>query len=111
MRRKEDAMAEHARGPIPGWHYGVDPWAAGLTILSIGRADHPLGDALRLEMTSSAAEPAPVHVQWYIATSVGPWALWTACEPGEVGACEAVLREVTWFGPEGAGEPLAEVRV
>ncbi len=103
-------MADDTHGPIPGWRYGVDPQAVGLTIRSLGRADHPLGEALRIELTTSAATALdPVHLQWFVATPVGPWALWTTCAPEEVADCESALRKVTWFAPDASGEPLADV--
>jgi hypothetical protein len=105
--QKGTAMDAGQHEPIPGWQYGVDPLAAGLVVRSIGRVDHQLGEALRLEL-APPGDADSVHLQWYIATSVGPWAMWTACRPDEAAAREAVLHEVTWFGTVMAGEPLAE---
>jgi hypothetical protein len=103
-------MSNELRDPIAGWHNGFDPEAAGMTVRSLDRVDHQLGEALRLELrTPGAAAGEPVHIQWYIATRMGPWAMWTACHPDEVKAREAILHEVTWFGTETVGEPLAEV--
>jgi hypothetical protein len=103
-------MSIELHDPIAGWHNGLDPEAPGMSLRSLGRVDHRLGEALRLELgTPGAADGEPVHIQWYIATRVGPWAMWTACRPDEVEGREAILHEVTWFGTEAAGEPLAEV--
>ena len=77
-------MDEGQHEPIPGWNYGFDPLAAGLVVRSIGRVDHDLGEALRLELAPPGEAEGLVHLQWYIATSVGPWALWAACRPEEV---------------------------
>jgi hypothetical protein len=101
-------MAEDQHEPIPGWQYGLDPRAAGLVVRSISRVDHQLGEALRLELTAPGDADGVVHLQWYIATSMGPWAMWTACRPEEAAQHEAVLHDVTWFGTVMAGEPLAE---
>jgi hypothetical protein len=92
---------------IPGWQYGLDPQAEGLAVRSISREQHTLGEALRIELAPLAGD-SRVHLQWYIATRVGPWAMWTACRPEDVEAREAVLRSVNWFGVKDAGEPLAE---
>jgi hypothetical protein len=101
-------MAHEAADNIPGWQYGLDPQAEGLAIRSITREQHRLGEALRLELAPMPGD-SRVHVQWYIATRVGPWAMWTACRPEDVDARETVLRGVDWFGARDPGEPLAEV--
>jgi hypothetical protein len=49
------------------WRYGVYPDAGGMKIVSLGRVDLPIGEALRLEMV--AADPGGedvVHVQLYM---------------------------------------------
>jgi hypothetical protein len=103
-------MNDLMHNPVPGWHYGLDPLVEGLAVRRMERLHHRLGDALRLELLDPAeADPDLVHLQWFIATRAGPWALWTACRPDEVAAREAVLAEVTWFGPEAVGEPLAGI--
>ena len=37
----------------------------------------------------------PLHIQYYVATGSGGWALWTSCTVDEVAAVEAVLPELT----------------
>ena len=42
-----------------------------------------------------------VHLQYYIATELGPWALWLSCPREDVADAEASLRELTPpFGEE-----------
>jgi hypothetical protein len=67
-----------------------------MRIRSLGRVDLPLGEALRLEMAS--ADPAgddTVHLQYYIATELGPWALWLSCARADLADREASLQELT----------------
>ena len=92
--------------PIPGWQYGLDPQAEGLTIRSFTRERHRLGEALRIELAPLTGD-SRVHVQWYIATRLGPWAMWTACRPQDLAAREAALHDVDWFGVRPTGAPLA----
>jgi hypothetical protein len=103
-------VTELVPNPIPGWHYGLDPDAAGLTVRSMERVHHRLGDALRLELADPLGIGVEVHLQWFIATRVGPWALWIACPPDEAAAHEAELGAVTWFGEPTGAETLAEPR-
>ena len=66
-----------------------------MRIRSLGRVYLQLGEALRLEMTS--ADPGVddvVHLQYYIATELGPWALWLSSARDDVAAAES--------SPEGA---------
>ena len=53
------------------------------------------GEALRLEM-AEVDQPADdvVHLQYYVATELGPWALWLSCAPGELADSEAALRDL-----------------
>jgi hypothetical protein len=89
-------MTESQGSPISRWRYGIHPHAAELRIHSIGRVDLPLGEALRLEMTNAEPEGEDiVHLQYYIATELGPWALWLSCPRSEIEAGEASLRELT----------------
>jgi hypothetical protein len=103
-------VADLLPNPIPGWRYGLDPEAAGLAVRSMERVHHQLGDALRLELADPLGVGVEVHLQWFIATRVGPWALWIACPPDEVAAHEAVLAAVTWFGEATSAQSLADLR-
>jgi hypothetical protein len=96
--------------PIPGWRNGLDPAAPGMVVRSVGRGHHHLGDAFRMELTApGSGSPQLVHVQWIIATRMGPWAMWTACRPEEVQAREEDLQAIDWFGDAVPGEPLAMI--
>jgi hypothetical protein len=89
-------MTESSAAPLPRWRYGMHPRAVGMQIRSAGRVDLPLGEALRLEMTS--ADPGGediVHLQYYISTDAGPWALWISCAPEDLAGREAALQEIT----------------
>jgi hypothetical protein len=88
-------MTESPPSPLSRWRYGMHPHAAEMRIRSIGRVELPLGEALRLEMAS--ADPGQediAHLQYYIATELGPWALWLSCAHDEVADCEASLQEL-----------------
>jgi hypothetical protein len=67
-----------------------------MQIRSLVRVELPLGEALRLEMGD--ADPRGedvVHVQYYIWTEAGAWALWLSCARGDLSAREAVLQEIS----------------
>ena len=67
-----------------------------MRIRSLGRVHLQLGEALRLEMTNADRDGEDlVHLQYYIATDVGPWALWLSSAPEDVADAEAFLRELT----------------
>jgi hypothetical protein len=88
-------MTESSASPIRRWRYGMHPRATEMRIRSLGRVHLQLGEALRLEMTTDdPAGDGLVHLQYYIATELGPWALWTSCPQAEVADCEASLREL-----------------
>ena len=85
-----------------GWQYGVDPGAVGLRGRALGRIALPAGEALRLEMESGdPGAGGAVHVQYYIDTDAGGWALWLVCRPDELARCEAAVEAI---GPEPADE-------
>jgi hypothetical protein len=89
-------MAEPSASPLSRWRYGMHPRAVGMQVRSLGRVDVPLGEALRLEMVD--ADPGGediVHLQYYISTGVGPWALWLSCARGDLAGQEATLQEIT----------------
>jgi hypothetical protein len=77
------------------WHYGVHPRAAGMEIRSLGRVEMRLGQALRIEMADPTADDADTaHVQYYIVTDAGPWALWLSCDRADLEAREAGLHDL-----------------
>jgi hypothetical protein len=89
-------MTEPSASAMNRWRYGMHPRATEMRIRSLGRVDLPLGEALRLEMAS--ADPAgddTVHLQYYIATELGPWALWLSCARADLADREASLQELT----------------
>ena len=88
-------MAESLASPLSRWRYGLHPHAAEMRIRSLARVSLQLGEALRLEMTN--ADPGGediVHLQYYIATELGPWALWLSCAREDAEDCEATLRDL-----------------
>ena len=89
--------------PIDRWRTGFHPRAGELRVRSLGRVHLQLGEALRLEMAEvdPSADDA-VHLQYYISTELGPWALWLSCPPAELSASEAALRDLE--------PPFAEAR-
>jgi len=88
-------MSESSASLQRRWRYGMHPRAAGLQVRSLGRVDLPLGEALRLEMVDAdAGEPEMVHLQYYISTDLGPWALWCSCAREDIADNEAALREI-----------------
>jgi hypothetical protein len=95
-------MADLTGTSLQGWHLGFHPDAAGLQVRSLERVEVPLGEALRLEMTTGDTGPADtVHVQYYIVTPAGPWALWSSSPRADLAAGEAALAElVPSFGEE-----------
>jgi hypothetical protein len=89
-------MAESLAPPLSRWRYGMHPHATEMRIRSLGRVYLQLGEALRLEMMNAGPDGEDsVHLQYYIATELGPWALWLSCPRAEVADCEASLRELT----------------
>ena len=87
---------ESAEVLLHGWRYGIHPAAVGAQVRAIGRLELPLGETLRLEMASvDPAEGDVVHLQYYIDTEAGAWALWLTCSRANAAAKEATLREMT----------------
>ena len=83
------------------WRYGIHPRAAGTQVRSLGRVELPLGEALRLEMVGT--EPSGneiVHIQYYILTEAGDWALWLSCARADLEALEAGLQALQPPTPE-----------
>ena len=88
-------MTESLGTPAGRWRYGMHPHATDMRIRSLGRVHLQLGEALRLEMMSDGpAEQDTVHLQYYIATELGPWALWLSSPREDVADAEASLREL-----------------
>ena len=99
-------MTESLGSPLNRWRYGMHPRATEMRILSLGRVFLQLGEALRLEMSNADDGEDIVHLQYYIATELGPWAIWLTCARADVDACEASLRDVVPpFAPEEASQP------
>ena len=79
----------------PGrWHYGLHPGAAGLRVSSLARIVIQLGEALRLEMEDAGGTDESIHLQYYIDTDEGPWALWLTTTRAEIAADEASIKEL-----------------
>lgn len=94
-------MTEPSPSPLNKWRYGIHPRAAGMQVRALTRVDLPLGEALRLEMGGDGDGGEDlVHLQYYIATEQGPWALWLSCARQNVADREAAIRGIT--------PPLAE---
>jgi hypothetical protein len=89
-------MTEKAESAaIDRWRTGFHPRAGEMRVRSLGRVHLQLGEALRLEMAEvGSAEGDVVHLQYYIATELGPWALWLSCSPAELADSEAALRDL-----------------
>ena len=89
-------MTESLGSSVSRWRYGMHPHASELRIRSLGRVYLQLGEALRLEMLNAGPDEGDiVHLQYYIATELGPWALWLSCAREDVADAEASLRELT----------------
>jgi hypothetical protein len=89
-------MTESPASPVSRWRYGMHPQATEMRIRSLGRVYLQLGEALRLEMTNAGPDDDDiVHLQYYIATELGPWALWLSCARADVADAEASLQELT----------------
>lgn len=89
-------MTESPASALRRWRYGMHPHATEMQIRSLGRVYLQLGEALRLEMMKAGPEgEGIVHLQYYVATELGPWALWLSCPREDVADCEASLRDLT----------------
>ena len=88
-------MTESSATMPSRWRYGMHPGAVGMLVRSLGRVDLALGEALRLELVN--ADPGGedvVHIQYYICTDAGGWALWISCARGDLARREAALQEM-----------------
>jgi hypothetical protein len=65
-----------------------------MQIRSLGRVELPIGEALRLEMGDDPRADV-AHIQYYIWTEAGAWALWLSCARGDLAGREAALREIS----------------
>ena len=93
---REDSVTESTATAPRRWRYGIHPRAAGTQVRSLGRVELPVGEALRLEMVDG--DPGGeeiVHVQYYISTELGGWALWISCPRTDLAAREAALQAIT----------------
>ena len=96
-------MTEKAESAaIDRWRTGFHPRAGEMRVRSLGRVHLQLGEALRLEMADVGSSGDVVHLQYYIATELGPWALWLSCGPADLADSEAALRDLE--------PPFAETR-
>ena len=78
-------MAESVSSPLSRWRYGIHPHATEMRIRAIGRVFLQLGEALRLEMMNTGPDGDDiVHLQYYIATELGPWVLWLSCSRADL---------------------------
>ena len=88
-------MAAKTNPMLQGWRYGMHPRAAGMRVRGLTRVNLPLGEALRLELESDAPEDAnQSHLQYYVVTEAGPWALWLSCPSEELADREAVVQQL-----------------
>ena len=88
-------MDESLAPALKRWRYGMHPQASEMRIGSLGRVELPLGEALRIEMTyADGSQDHIVHLQYYIATELGPWALWLSCARDDAEELESSLREL-----------------
>jgi hypothetical protein len=103
--REEDEVTESSAALSRRWRYGMHPRAAGLQVRSMGRVDLPIGEALRLELLNpDAAGEDVVHIQYYIVTEFGGWALWASCPSGDLADLDATVHTTI---PAVPGEPQA----
>ncbi len=88
-------MTESSTTPPRRWRDGMHPNVAGMTIRSLERVELSLGDAIRVEMASTDPGGEEVaHVQYYVCTEAGGWALWVSCPRGELRDLEASLHAI-----------------
>ena len=90
-------MTQTSSPPLRGWRYGMHPRAVGMQVGALGRVELPIGEALRLELVSDVpGESEMGHIQYYISTDAGPWALWLSCPRAELPDREAVLQKLVY---------------
>lgn len=68
-----------------------------MRVRSLARVELPLGEALRLELESTVSDgPDERHIQYYVMTEAGPWALWLSCPTDELTERESVLQRLEY---------------
>jgi len=97
-----EAVTEKVQSAIDRWRAGFHPRASEMRVRSLGRVRLELGEALRLEMADAQGGDDAIHLQYYIATELGPWAVWLSCAPDDVAEAETALRDLE--------PPFAEAR-
>jgi hypothetical protein len=100
-------VAAHERMELGGWRLGLDPAGSGSVIRMMTRVELPIGDAIRIEMADPSSDGV-VHVQYFIATDAGGWALWIACQASMLAAFETALTTITL--PPADGDPTDQSR-
>ena len=90
-------MTETRSPLLHGWRYGIHPRAVGMQVRAIGRVELPLGEALRLELATDDPDASGMgHIQYYIATAAGPWALWLSSPQADLPEAEAALERLEY---------------
>jgi hypothetical protein len=89
-------MAESIAPTLAPWRNGMHPRATELRIRALGRVRLQLGEALRIETATLDADGDDlVHLQYYIATELGPWAVWLTAPRADVADAGASLQALT----------------
>jgi hypothetical protein len=90
-------MSMNTSPQLQGWRYGIHPQVAGMRVRSLSRVELPLGEALRLELEGGSPDTSDErHLQYYVTTEAGPWALWLSCSSKELPDREAVLQRLEY---------------
>jgi len=90
-------MTENTTPALRGWRYGIHPQAVGMRVRGLNRVELPLGEALRIELEGDAAGDADErHLQYYVVTEAGPWALWLSCPSRDLAERESVLQRLEY---------------
>ena len=88
-------MTESSTTSPRRWRDGMHPRATGLKVSSLDRVELSVGDAVRVEMVSADPGAEDVaHVQYYVCTEAGGWALWVSCARDELADLEASLHSI-----------------
>jgi hypothetical protein len=68
-----------------------------MRVRSLTRLELPLGEAIRLELESEVpADADERHLQYYVVTEAGPWALWLSCTSEELADREEVIQRLQY---------------